>query len=64
MTDRVDYAKGNLDDVVIENVTMFRLEYMDSNSVWIRLYRDDPGKRDVVIRLNAKGKIKGIFEYD
>ena len=62
MTDRIDSVDGNLDDVAIEGVTMFRLEYMDSNSVWIRLYRND--RRDVVIKLGARGKITGIAEYD
>ena len=62
MTDRINSVDGNLDDVAIEGVTMFRLEYMDSNSVWIRLYRND--RRDVVIKLGARGKITGIAEYD
>lgn len=60
MSDRIDLNhKGNLDDVVIENVDMFRLEYMAGNSIWIRCYRKDEHGGDVVFWLNAKGNIKG-----
>jgi hypothetical protein len=58
MTDRIDYDEtGNLDDVAVSDVELFRLEYMDDNSVWIRLYRHD--KPDIVIWLGAAGKITG-----
>lgn len=61
--DRIDYDDaGNLDDVVIENVRMFRLEYMDENRIWIRLYRYD--KTDLVFHLEAPGKIAGAHYED
>ena len=61
--DRIDYdAAGNLDDVAIENVRMFRLEYMDDNRIWIRLYRDN--KSDLVFYLEAAGKIAGSHYQD
>jgi hypothetical protein len=61
--DRIDYGEDkNLDDVVVENVTTFRMEWMDDNCVWLRCYRD--GKPDVVFWLNARGRISGRHEYD
>jgi hypothetical protein len=61
--DRFDYDdKGNLDDVVVNDVTCFRLEYMDDNSVWLKCYRD--GKDDVVIWLRSRGKITGHHDFD
>jgi hypothetical protein len=61
--DRIDYDDaGNLDDVAIENVRMFRLEYMDDNRIWIRLYRDN--KPDLVFHLEAAGKIAGSHYED
>lgn len=63
MMDRIDYDDaGNLDDVVIENVRTFRLEYMDKNRIWIRLYRDN--KPDLVFHLEAAGKIAGDHYED
>lgn len=63
MTERIDYdSKGNLDDVAVSDVSMFRLEYMDRGQIWIRLYRDDAS--DIVIRLSSPRKIKGMHEYD
>ena len=61
--DRIDYDdNGNLDDVAIENVRMFRLEYMEDNRIWIRLYRDN--KPDLVFNLEAAGKIAGAHYED
>lgn len=61
--DRFDYdSMGNLDDVVVKNVEMFRLEYMDENIVWIRCYCE--GKPDVVINLSSVTKIKAFHEFD
>jgi hypothetical protein len=61
--DRIDLDDaGNLDDVAIDGVTTFRLEYMDESNIWIRLYRD--GGKDVVIWLQARDKITGRAEYD
>lgn len=63
MIDRIDYDDaGNLDDVAIENVLMFRLEYMDDNRIWIRLYRDN--KPDLVFQFQAAGKIAGTHYED
>ena len=62
---RIDYETGTangLDDVAIAPVSMFRLEYMDDNSVWIRCYRD--GEDDVVIRLHSAAPIIGMHEFD
>jgi len=59
MADRIDYSKtdGNLDDVVVENVEMFRLEYMSDKSIWIKLYKKDGS--EVVINLSSDSKING-----
>ena len=55
---RVDYDEtGNLDDVAVSDVSLFRLEYMDDNRIWIRLYRK--GTPDLVIHLESAGKISG-----
>lgn len=62
MTDRFDYDdKGNLDDVVVEDVKTFRLEQMTDGHIWMACYRD--GKPDVRFSLTAKGKIKGFHEF-
>lgn len=62
--DRFDYTEsGNLDDVVINDVSMFRLEYMDSGHVWIRCYREGKGK-DVVINLQSSTPIKAEHEVE
>ena len=61
MTDRIDYdARGCLDDIVVEDVKMFRMEWMGNNSVWICCYRE--GKGDVVFWLNSAKKISGTHE--
>jgi hypothetical protein len=61
--DRFDYdSTGNLDDVVISDVTTFRMEWMDHNRVWIRCYRN--GSPDVVFALVSDEKISGTHEYD
>jgi hypothetical protein len=64
--DRIDYDdKGALDDVVIGNVSCFRLEYMSDNTVWIRCCRaEGDGRPDMVFWLTARGKIKGTVEED
>jgi len=36
---RISRKNGELDDIAIEEVSLFRLEMMDRNSVWICLYR-------------------------
>lgn len=54
--DRIDRdERGELDDVVIENVAMFRMERMDGKHIWIALYRE--GKPDIVFRVTARNRI-------
>jgi hypothetical protein len=61
--DRIDHDEsGELDDVVLNDVSMFRLERMDSGNIWIKCYRD--GKPDVVFRLRSARKILGSYEYE
>lgn len=63
MMDRIDYDDaGNLDDVVIANVRVFRLEYMDDSRIWICLYRAN--KPDLVFHLEAASKIAGTHYED
>lgn len=60
---RVDFDDtGCLDDVAIDGVKMFRLEYMSDNSVWICLIMNEGP--DHVFWLNAKGKIDGVHRRD
>lgn len=63
MADRIDYDdKGRLDDVVIESVAMFHMEWMDDKTVWMRCYKTPGGysDNDVVFWLTIeKGKIVG-----
>jgi hypothetical protein len=63
MSDRIDSdGKGNLDDVVIENVALFHMEWMDDKTVWMRCYKTADGYSDddVVFWLTIeKGKIVG-----
>lgn len=60
--DRIDYEGGDLDDIVLNDVSMFRMERMDDGLFWIRCYRE--GKPDVVFHLSAPGKIAGTHEFD
>ena len=63
MADRIDRDDhGDLDDVVIEDVEMFRMEWMDSGCVWLRCYRKD--KPDVIFWLKSKRKIVGQHEIE
>ena len=63
MSDRIDYDdNGNLDDVVIKDVSMFRLEYMAHNKIWIKLYKNEGD--DIVIWLDSRKKINGIVEKE
>ena len=53
---RIDYDdRGNLDDVALGGVEMFRLEYMDARTIWIAVIRKD-GTEDV-FWLRSKRKI-------
>jgi|HubBroStandDraft_1064217.scaffolds.fasta_scaffold61390_4 hypothetical protein len=61
--DRIDYDQsGDLDDVVLNDVSVFRMERMDNGLIWIRCYR--VGKPDVVFWLGSQSKITGRHEYD
>ena len=63
MADRFDLdASGDLDDIVVENVSLFRMERMDDGCFWIRCYRE--GQQDVVFWLNAEKKITAKHELD
>lgn len=46
--------KGQLDDVVVPNVTMFRLERMDRADWWMRCYM--PNHEDLVFRITTSGR--------
>ncbi len=62
MTVRIDSdKKGDLDDIAIDDVTMFRMEWMDSGSVWICAYTEEnpDGHR---FWLNSPRKITGWAE--
>lgn len=62
MNDRIDYEDGCLDDVVVHDVDLFRLEYMRKGLIWIRCYRT--GKPDIIIWLDARGAIIGRHEVE
>jgi len=57
MEDRIDYNETRLDDVVINDVDMFRLEYMDDNSIWLCCYKKS-GER-IVFDLSSETAIIG-----
>lgn len=60
---RVDYdSRGDLDDIAVSGVDVFRMERMDDGCFWIRLYR--PGGKDIVFWLNSARKIVGSHELD
>lgn len=60
--ERVDYKDNQLDDIAISDVSLFRLERLDANNVWIRLYRDNGS--DFVIYLSSYKDIRGFHEQD
>jgi hypothetical protein len=66
MTERVTYDdSGALDEVVVHDVATFHLEYLDDNCVWMRCTRKEGDPRpDIVVKLSARGKIKGMAEED
>jgi len=60
--DFVSYSGDEIDDVALTGVSMFRLERMSDNTIWIRVYRESG---DVVFWLGAKGgKIVGHHDLD
>ena len=48
---------GILDDIAIENVSLFRFEVLKDNQIWLKLCFTD-GRQDIEINLSARGKIK------
>lgn len=61
--DRIDCdGRGDLDEIVLNDVSMFRMERMNDGYFWIKCYRED--KPDVVFNLNAKGKITGRHRFE
>lgn len=51
-TERIDYDDlGDLDDIAVGNVELFRMERMSASCFWLRLHR--AGGRDIVFWLNA-----------
>ena len=61
ISDRFDYNDLGLDDVVVNDVEMFRLERMDDDTFWARCYKNN-GK---IIDFNfyiEKGKMKVLME--
>jgi hypothetical protein len=62
-SDRIDYdERGDLDDIVVNDVSLFRMERMADDTFWIRCYCD--GKPDIVFWLNSERKIIGRHELD
>lgn len=55
---------GELDDVALTGVEMFRMERMSHNSIWIRLYRH--GGDDIVFNVGSRDKIEwsGFEDFD
>jgi hypothetical protein len=52
-TERIDYnQRGDLDDIAVGSVDLFRMERMSDGGFWIKLYRSN-GKKDIVFWLNA-----------
>lgn len=45
-------AAGNIDDIVVDQPTMFRMEYMDNGQWWLKVYTL---KGDLVIRCKVEG---------
>jgi hypothetical protein len=45
-----------IDDMAIEDVSLFRLEVLGDNQIWLKLCFTD-GRQDIEINLSARGKI-------
>lgn len=45
-------AAGNIDDIVVKDATMFRMEHMADGQWWIRLYTV---KGDLIINCKIEG---------
>jgi hypothetical protein len=61
--ERIDYANGDLDDVAVSDVELFRMERIADGSFWITLYR--AGDKEIAFSLNAmENKIVGKLEQD
>lgn len=62
-TDRVDLDDdGQVDDVAVWDCSLFRLERMSDDHVWIRVYREN--SPDLVFQLGSKTKIDIMVEEE
>lgn len=62
-SDRFDYDEhGDLDDIVVMDVSMFRMERMSDGTFWIKCYRDD--KPGIVFWLNSTKRIAGFHAVE
>lgn len=52
---------GDLDDIVIEDVTMFRAERMDKNAWWVCCYFDNGPKHDRITFWFRASKKNGLM---
>jgi hypothetical protein len=55
------YGRKGIDDVAIKSVELFRLERMNDNEFWLRLYR--PGEKDVVFHVHGVDVVV-LHEFD
>jgi hypothetical protein len=59
--ERIDYTNGDLDNVAVSEVELFRMERIADGSFWITLYR--AGDNEIAFSLNAvENKIVGKQE--
>ena len=59
--ERIDYANGDLDDIAVSEVELFRMERIADGTFWITLYR--AGDKEIAFSLNAvENKIVGKHE--
>jgi hypothetical protein len=61
--ERIHYADGDLNDVAMSEVELFRMERIADGAFWITLYR--AGDKEIVFSLTAvENKIVGKHEQD
>lgn len=64
MTERISRTDdGEIDDVTIEDVAMFRLERMDKDAWWVAVYRPD-GSRECFWLRRDKKRVECYHESD
>src|SRR3990167_7665375 len=54
--------KGRLDDIVVHDVTTFRLERMSKDQWWIGLYKADGTRQAIMIYRKGKKVVADKFE--